>query len=114
MQLGTASDSLVEIFEPREILSKLELAIIRAAKEIFPEKRINTCFYHLLQSMYRKIHKLGLQDAYVDPENTEVKDFVYLTGALTLVPVGDVRRNSRHLKAAAPANISGKNKTELQ
>ena len=98
MQLGTASDSLVEIFEPREILSKLELAIIRAAKEIFPEKRINTCFYHLLQSMYRKIHKLGLQDAYVDPENTEVKDFVHLTDELAIVPVCDFRRIFKLLK----------------
>ena len=56
--------------------------------------------------MYRKIQKLGLQVAYNDPENTEVKDFVYLTGALTLVPVGDVRRIFRLLKAAAPANMS--------
>ena len=88
------------------MMSDLELAIINAAKENFPENHINTCFYHLLQTLYRKIQKLGLQVAFNDPESTEVNDFVLLTGVLALVPVGEVRRISRRLKASAPANMS--------
>ena len=56
--------------------------------------------------MYRKIQKLALQVAYNDPENTGVKNFVHLAGALAIYPVGDFRRLFTILKATAPANMS--------
>ena len=75
-------------------------------KRIFQKSGIITCFYHLLQAMYRKIQKLALQVAYNDPDNRGVKNFVHLTGALAIFPVGDFRRLFTILKAAAAANMS--------
>ena len=92
--------------EPREVMSDFELAITNTVRDIFPDTRLLLCFYHLSQALYRKIQKLGLQTAYNNRDNTCVKDYTHMTAALAFVPVGDVARCFRLLKAAAPQNMA--------
>lgn len=57
---------------PRRIMTDFEQAIINAATEIFENCELSCCFFHLGQSVYRRVQSEGLQQAYQDADNEEV------------------------------------------
>ena len=62
-------------FEPDSIMSDFEFAILNAAEDVFPDIQMSCCFFHLKQSVFRKIQDLGLQRAYNDATDSSVRDF---------------------------------------
>ncbi|XP_029341812.1 uncharacterized protein LOC115033426 [Acyrthosiphon pisum] len=52
-----------------EIITDFEKAAINSSTENFPQATHSTCFFHLCQSIYRKIQNIGLSTKYAnDPE----------------------------------------------
>lgn len=49
---------------PVRFMSDFELAITNACEEVFPTVPVSCCFFHLAQSMYRRVQGEGLQQAY--------------------------------------------------
>ena len=65
--------------------------IINAAKAVFPGVPLQCCFFHLGQSLYRKIQAEGLQEAYNNPEDRTIKQYTHMILALAYIPLEDVR-----------------------
>ena len=49
---------------PTAVVSDFELAIMQAAKTVFPAVSSKGCYFHLCQALIRKLQQLGLQIAY--------------------------------------------------
>ncbi len=62
---------------PSLLVSDFELAIMNAARSIFPSASIKGCYFHFCQAILRKIQELGLQVEY--KENQELRSFVRKT-----------------------------------
>ena len=79
---------LVPNADPDIILLDFELAARNAFKDIFPRTDVDGCFFHLCESVHRKLVSLGLKNLYeTDVEfNTLVKSLPYLA-FVTLVEV---------------------------
>lgn len=74
--------------KPQYIISDFEIGAINAAKKYFPESKLHACFFHLGQSVWRRIQALGLQDRHTtDPDFA--KNIRQLL-ALAFVPPNDV------------------------
>ena len=58
---------------PVRIMSDFEKGILNAAETVFPQANISCCFFHLCQSIYRRVQDEGLQCEYNDPENRQLK-----------------------------------------
>lgn len=82
-----------------------ELAIINACQEVFPDASYSGCFFHLCQSIYRKVQKEGLQTAYGDENNSEVRIYTRMIMAMAFVPVYDVIRVFRLLLLEIPDDL---------
>lgn len=54
---------------PRQIMGDFERGIISASNEVFPDVQYSGCFFHLCQSMYRKVIELHLRREYTDPDD---------------------------------------------
>jgi hypothetical protein len=88
---------------PLSIKSDFELAIINAARKVF-KCNISCCFFHLSQSLVRKIQQNGL---FVDVFYS--KDFRlchHLLKSLAFVPVEDVVKGFELVKAHAKKSCS--------
>ena len=72
---------------PARIISDFELGIINSAKTVFPGVPIRCCFFHLGQSLYRKIQDKGLQVAYNDLKDRTIKEYTRMILALAYVPL---------------------------
>ena len=55
---------LVPDLNPQKILVDFEKANMNAALLAFPEAEINGCYFHLCQSLVRKIHSVGLKSEF--------------------------------------------------
>ena len=75
---------------PDRIMSDFELGIMNAANTVFPNAVVSCCFFHLGQSVYRRIQTEGLQRKYNDPEDRRIKDNTHKLLALAFVPLADV------------------------
>ena len=73
---------------PNRIMVDFEQAAISAAEEAFPQAVISGCFYHLSQSVYRKVQSEGLQNLY--GEDADFATSVRMIPALALVPEAEV------------------------
>lgn len=83
---------------PARIMSDFEKAIMNACNSVFPESQMTCCFFHLGQSLYRRIQSEGLQRQYNDPEDRSIKENTHCLLALAFVPVADVPRTFGMLK----------------
>lgn len=80
--------TLVPNLAPMTVLLDFERAALNAFQDGFPTSRISGCFFHLSQSIIRKVQELGLKRRY----ETDI-DFSILVkslSALAFVPVADV------------------------
>jgi len=56
---------------PKKIITDFEIGIVNAAEEEgSDETEVSCCFFHLGQSLYRRIQAEGLQEEYNDPEDS--------------------------------------------
>ena len=62
---------------PTAVVSDFELAIMQAAKTVYPAVISKGCYFHLCQPLIRKLQQLGLQIAY--EQNQQVSCFVRRT-----------------------------------
>lgn len=76
---------------PRTLMSDFELAIINAAQDYFGKENVRCCFFHLCQSVYRRVTSEGLQTAYTI--NLEIKTAVHSLCALAFVPAESVEEH---------------------
>ena len=77
---------------PLKIISDFELAIMRACRDVYPGVPVTGCFFHLGQSLYRRIQDEGLatryrdpDDRYQDPDDRTIRNFTHMTFALAFV-----------------------------
>jgi hypothetical protein len=69
----------------------------------YPNARITGCYFHLRQSVVRKVTELGLKVDYEN--NNEVRGYVRCLSALAFVPPEDVVEAFELLAETMPANI---------
>lgn len=75
----------VEVFEPKMCFVDFEKSIHNALLEVWPQIEIKGCIFHLCQSWWRKIQKIGLATEY--SKNNEIgKYFTYIFGLPFLHP----------------------------
>lgn len=75
---------------PDTVISDFEQGIINSVSAVFPDAIIRLCLFHLGQSVYRKVQSEGLQAAYSDPDNRDVKIAVHQLISLAFVPPADL------------------------
>lgn len=91
---------------PQRVMCDFELAIINnAARNIFPNTSVSCCLFHLGQSIYRKIQEEGLQRAYRDPEDLDIKKASHMMLSLAFVPVDSVKNSFSKFKTNAPEDL---------
>lgn len=94
----------IQNFRPQRIMSDFEKGIINASSEVFEDAVLAGCFFHLGQSVYRKLQDEGLQNRYNGADG-EIKIFTHMLTALAFVPLDDVRRVFNSLKNEAPEDL---------
>lgn len=75
-------------FDPKSIQINFKQVFISAFQDIFPNAKINGCYFHFCQCIWRKIQSLGLQKTYSEDSTfgLQVKQLC----ALAFVPVHNV------------------------
>lgn len=73
---------------PESITFDFEKAALNAAKLAFPNVLVHGCFFHLRQSIYRKIQALGLQTKY--GTNKKFNHHIKMITCLAFVPIEDM------------------------
>lgn len=66
---------------------------------------LSACFFHLSQSVYRKIQAEGLQVHYNDPADDFIGKYTHMILALAFVPLDDVSAAFTLLKNDAPLKL---------
>jgi hypothetical protein len=78
------------LLSPATVMQDYELAAMNAAQRVFPNASIKGCLFHFSQSMWRKINSAGLRDAFVDPEDSTIRDSFRELVGLAFVPLEEV------------------------
>ena len=86
---------------PSSVMIDFEVASKNALQEVFPDVRIQGCFYHLSQAIYRKVQSTGLQQEYQTNEDLNIK--IRMLAALAFVPVHEIVESFEHLADSMPA-----------
>ena len=79
---------LVPAASPKVILTDFETAAMGSFRHTFPEARITGCYFHLTQSVIRKINEVGLKIMY--ETNDDIRQFLRCLASLSHVPPHDV------------------------
>ena len=66
---------------------------------------MSCCFFHLSQSLFRRIQEEGLQVRYNDPDDRTLKEYTHMILSLCFVPLADVVSNFEMLLAACPPKL---------
>lgn len=86
--LTEAIEELLLLPKPNVILSDFEVAAFSSAEEIFPSARIQGCYFHFAQSIFRAIQRYGLQSTYASDLKTSTT--LKLIFALAFLPDNDI------------------------
>ena len=86
---------------PERVISDFEAGLLQAIDLQFPMARIQGCFYHFAQAIWRKVQNLGLQTTYQD--EPDFKTFVSKMVALAFCDQRFIRVVWTGLKDTAPA-----------
>ena len=78
------------------ITCDFELGFIRACEVVFPESRIQGCFFHFMQSMWRHIKDIGLCTIYRN--STIHRTLLKLPFVLAFCPIQDIESNFNKIK----------------
>lgn len=102
VNLLTVLKTLIPTASPRRILVDFESAAIHAFREAFPNTEITGCYFHLCQSVTRKVQESGLKSDY--ESDIEIRGFIKSLSALSHVPSDDVVSAFETLVETMPAN----------
>lgn len=87
-QMLDAVKLLVPKANPRKVLVDFERAAMNAFEAAFPAATVTGCYFHLTQSVIRKVNEIGMK---VDYQNDDaLRTFVRCLPALAFVPINDV------------------------
>lgn len=105
-----AADTYIRLFNiikteipewnPTEINVDFEAAAIKAIKEVFPSVKVQGCFFHLAQSIWRKVQDVGLTESY--KTNQEIRLVIRKCAALAFLPPEDVEEGFINIHSNAP------------
>lgn len=87
---------------PSRILTDFESAAMNGFRDAYPEAAVSGCYFHLTQSVNRKVNECGLKSDY--EADHEIRGFVRCLSALSHVPVADVMGAFETLVESMPAN----------
>ena len=79
---------LIPTAAPTVILTDFEAAAMRAFSEGYPGASVRGCYFHLNQSVLRKVNELGMKRAYESDDG--IRGGIRCLSALAHVPVDDV------------------------
>jgi hypothetical protein len=79
---------LVPLADPEVIQTDFEKAAMQAFAQGFPHASISGCYFHLTQSVVRKVSEMGLKQAY--DSDDELRGFIRCLAALAFVPTDAV------------------------
>lgn len=83
-----ALHDLVPLAAPKKILVDFEKAAMNAFEAAYPNAAVTGCYFHLTQSVIRKVNEIGMKLAY---ENDDaIRGSVRCLSALAFVPTTDV------------------------
>lgn len=74
---------------PEIIMTDFELGIINSVKNVV-KTNVKACFFHLRQSVYRRIQSEGLQQEYNNPNDRSIKIATQKMVALAFLPIEEV------------------------
>jgi len=94
--------TLIPNANPSRILTDFEAAAMQAFERAFPNAEISGCYFHLCQSVVRKVNECGLKTDYETDD--EIRGFVRCLPALSHVPVNDVIDAFEQLVETMPSN----------
>ncbi|KAJ4432574.1 hypothetical protein ANN_21197 [Periplaneta americana] len=78
----------INVVYPESIMTDFEKAIINSAEKVLPNIEINCCFFHLSQSVYRRVQAEDLQQRYSDPDDRQLKMSIHnMFLALAFIPM---------------------------
>lgn len=95
---AAAEENAIQNFGPHKIMSDFEKGILNACNAVFPDAATTSCFFHLKQSLYRKIQEEGLQTLYNNPDDETIRLQSHMISALAFVPTDHVSRVFRMLQ----------------
>ncbi|CAN8005570.1 unnamed protein product, partial [Ixodes pacificus] len=85
-RLFSVLSSLLSSVAVEAIYCDFEAAVITTCSRIFPQAKIQGCFFHLCQSVYRRLCKLGFQARYGNDEEFAMR----MLPALAFLPPAEV------------------------
>ncbi|XP_076438795.1 uncharacterized protein LOC143277779 [Babylonia areolata] len=83
-------------WEPASIVMDFEQALITAVETELPNTRVELCYFHFNQSIWRRIQELGLARAY--RRDADLQEILRKVMALGFLPLALVRNNFRLLR----------------
>ena len=95
---------LIPSAAPTVILTDFESAAMDAFRARFPTARITGCYFHLAQSILRKVNEVGLKRDYETRDDIRIA--VKCLAALSHVPVDDVAEAFDVLAESMPTPIT--------
>jgi len=98
----SALKQLIPSAAPERVLVDFESAAMGAFHDAYPEAQIRGCYFHLCQSINRKVNEVGLKQEY--ETDNEVRGFLRCLTAISHVPEDDVVMAFEMLVSEMPAN----------
>lgn len=95
---------LIPSLAPDIILLDFEMAAINAARNAFPQAEVKGCYFHLCQSILRKIGNVGLKITF--EKDLEKKLMLKSLAALAFIRIKDVKNVFTELAATFPEEES--------
>ena len=95
-----AIKELVPVANPTNVLVDVEPASIGAFRNAFQNARVSGYYFHLSQSILRKVNEVGMKEAY--ERDDEVRGSVRCLAALSCVPVTDIVESFEILAESMP------------
>lgn len=94
---------LIPAAAPRKILIDFERAAMNIFSDAYPDATISGCYFHLCQSIIRKVNEVGLKNTYENDDS--VRQFIRCLPALAFVPSGDVGEAFDILTNSMPEDV---------
>jgi hypothetical protein len=101
-RLITEIKRLVPAGNPAHILLDFETAAMSAFRQHYPEATVRGCYYHLTQSVLRKVQEVGLKIQY--EQDDEIRCYLRCLSAISHVPISDVIETFEILVDVMPQN----------
>lgn len=101
-RLFTEVGHLLPNAHPDIILTDFEMAAMTSFRNQFPAARLTGCYFHLAQSVIRKVGEIGMRPSY--DSDDDIRGMVRCLPALAHVPVDEVVTCFQTLAAAMPTH----------